>query len=44
MAEKTIKIPSVTRGDSKGNITYEYVEIPLKDYEEWLKKCFELYG
>lgn len=27
-----------------GKITYEYIEIPVSQYENWLKKCYELSG
>jgi hypothetical protein len=44
MKQKTVKFPAVAHCDSDGNITYDYIEIPLTIYEQWLKRCYELNG
>ncbi len=41
---KTIKFPAVAHCDSEGNVTYDYIEIPVSAYEQWLKRCYELSG
>ena len=44
MNNKKIKVPVSAKRDQSGKITFEYEEIPVSTYENWLKRCFDIYG
>ncbi len=44
MKTKKVTVPLVTHRDAAGNITHDYIEIPVTVYEQWLKKCYDLNG
>ncbi len=44
MKAKMIKVPIAAYFNGDGSVEYEYAEVPVSVYEQWLKKCFEQLG
>jgi len=42
MKERKIKVAASAKFEPSGKVTFNYIEIPVKVYEAWLKRCYEL--